>query len=236
MRFRSVALPALLSAAALAAPAGAQGATLTATVDKPCYGTEDRVRLAGTGFTPSGKVTLMQGQRTLSPAAVADPAGNLGGRAIVQPIATNEEVAAYTATDETDPAIVASTQPIRFSRTTIVGTKAGDRGLIQRVRARGWTTGSRILYAHIRRGGRRVKDVRIGRLKGACRKLSVKRRLFSGSADPGRYPIFFDTYRRYRKDRRQQLRGTFTVRRFVTSSAAAWHTPVSDLRLARGNG
>lgn len=211
MRLRSAALPALLTSTALVTPAAAQGATLTATPTKPCYGTNDRVALAGTGFTPNGQVTLMQGQRTLTPAATADAAGNLGGRAIVQPISANEEVSPYTATDRTDPAIVAATAPIRFSRTAVTGTKAGDRGLIQIVRARGFTTGSRTLYAHIRRGGRTLKSLRIGRLKNACRTLRVRRRFFDQSANPGRYPIFFDTHRRYKKGRTQQLRGSFTV-------------------------
>ena len=235
MRFRTAAMPALLTAAALAAPAAAQGATLTAAVDKPCYGTNDRVALTGTGFTPNGPVTLTQGQRALRPTAVADEAGNLGGRAIVQEISANEEVAPYTATDQANPGLVASTVPIRFSRTTIVGTRAGDRGLIQRVRARGWTTGARTLYAHIRRGSRRLKDLRIGRLNGACRTLNVKKRFFAPSANRGRYPIFFDTHRRYKQGRAQQFRGTFTVRRPAASSAGAGQTGVSILRPAQSN-
>jgi hypothetical protein len=236
MKLRSAALPALLTVGALAAPAVAQAATLTATVSKPCYGTNDRVPLSGTGFTANGQVTLAQGQRTLSPTVPADASGNIPAiRAIVQPLTASEETAPYTATDQTNPAIVAATAPIRFSNTTIRGTKAGDSGLIQRVKARGWTTGSRTLYVHIRRNGRTLKTIRLGGLTGACRSLDVRRRFFRPSANAGLYPVFFDTYRRYKKGRTQQFRGTFTVRRRATTSTASTGTGLSQLSLARAS-
>lgn len=64
-----------------------------------------------------------------------------------------------------------------------------------RIRARGFFDG-RVLYAHVRRG-ERVRNVRIGRLRGACRRLSVTRRLFGADARPGTYRVHFDTVRRY---------------------------------------
>ncbi len=139
----------------------------------------------------------------------------------MQPIRTNEQVAPYTASDQTNPAIFAGTQPIRFSRTLIAGRKAGDNGLIQRVRTRGFTTGGRIMYAHVRRSGRNIKTLRIGRLKGACRTLAVRKRFFNRGARPGRYQIYFDTFRRYKKVRQQQLRGTLTVFRIVRRAASS---------------
>ena len=219
MRIRHVALPALLTATALAGPAAAQAATFTATVTKPCYGTNDGVALSATGFTPNGRVTVTQGQIAV-PDATADAAGAFAGVVPVQPITTNQATAPYTATDQTNPAIVAATTPIRFSRVLVVGRKAGANGLIQRVRARGFTAGGRRLYAHVRRGGRRIKDLRLGRLKGACRTLKVRKRFFSAGANPGKYTIYFDTHRRYRKVRKQQLRGTLTVFRIFRPAAA----------------
>lgn len=219
MRIRHVALPALLTATALAAPAAAQAATFTATVTKPCYGTNDRVALTGTGFTPNGPVAVKQGQIALGN-ATADAAGSLTGEVPVQPITANEETVPYTATDQTNAAIVAATAAIRFSRVFVVGRKAGANGLIQRIRARGFTTGGRNLYAHVRRGGRKIKDLRLGRLKGACRALTVKQRFFSAKAKPGNYPIYFDTHRRYRKVRQQQFRRTLTVFRIFRPAAA----------------
>ncbi len=228
MRVRRVALPALLTAAALAAPAAAQAATLTASVTKPCYGTNDRVPLAAAGFTPGGTVTVKQGNIFLSPSPVADATGAFSGSAGVQPIRPNEVIAPYSATDATNPAIVAFTQPIRFSRTLIAGRKAGDNGLVQRIRTRGFTTGTKVMWAHVRRGGRNIKTVRIGRLKGACRTLSVKRRFFSRGARPGKYQVYFDTFRRYKKVRQQQLRGSLTVFRIFRSNVSGASTATSS--------
>jgi hypothetical protein len=224
MRVRHVALPALLTATALAVPAAAQAATLTATVNKACYGTADRVPLSGAGFIPGATVTVTQGPTVLSPSPVADPTGGFSGTAGVQPPARKEVTTSYSATDQTN---IAFSQPIRFSQTSIGGRKAGDNGLIQRIRTRGFTTGGRTMYAHVRRGGRNVKTVRIGRLRGACRTLSVKRRFFSRGARPGTYQIYFDTFRRYKKVRQQQLRGSLTVFRIVRSSAAGARTATS---------
>jgi hypothetical protein len=221
MRIRRVALPALLTATALAAPAGAQAASLAANAPKPCYGAGDSVPLFGGGFTPGGAVTVRQGQITLSPGPTADGAGNFSGNAVVQqPLGGNEETVPYTATDQANPALVAGTGPIRFSRLLLTGRKAGANGLIQRVRARGFTSGNKTLYAHVRRGGRNVKRLRLGRLKGACRTLKVRKRFFSAGANPGTYTLYFDTRRRYRKGTRQQLRGTLTVFRITRPAAA----------------
>ena len=227
MRVRHVTLPALLAATALAAPAAAQAATLTASVTKPCYGTNDRVPLAAAGFTPGGTVTVKQGNIFLSPSPVADATGAFSGSAGVQPIRPNEVIAPYSATDTTNPAIVASTQPIRFSRTLIAGRKAGDNGLVQRIRTRGFTTGPKVMWAHVRRSGRNIKTVRIGRLKGACRTLSVKRRFFSRGARPGKYQVYFDTFRRYKKVRQQQVQGSLTFR-IVRSNVSGARTATSS--------
>ncbi len=236
MKVRHAALPALLTATALAAPAAAQAATLTAQVTKPCYGTGDRVPLAGTGFTPGGGVTIKQGPITLRDGPRADAAGAFSGAASVQPIPTNEQTVPFGAIDQTNPAIFAVTQPIRFSRTVIAGRKAGANGLIQRIRARGFTTGGRILYAHVRRNGRNIKTLRIGALKGACRTLSVRKRFFSSNARPGTYKVFFDAFRRYKKVRAQQLVGTLTVFRIVRRSAAGAVAATSSASSSTLNG
>ncbi len=119
MRIRHGALPALLTVTALTAPAAAQAATLTANVAKPCYGTNDLVALSATGFTPNGAVTVTQGQIALPTARDRRRRGSVRRRAAVQPITANEETAPYTATDQTNAAIVAATTPIRFSRVLV---------------------------------------------------------------------------------------------------------------------
>ena len=224
MRVRHAALPALLTATALAAPAGAQAATLTAAVTKPCYGAADRVGLSGAGFTPNSAVTLVQGQIPLRETAPADAAGAFSGSAGVQQINTNEETTPYSAIDQAAPGfVVAQTVPIRFSRVLVGGRKAGANGLIQKIRARGFTSGKRVLFMHVRRGGRNVKTLRLGRLKGACRTISVRKRLFTARAaraNPGTYQLYFDTSRRYRKARRQQVRAPFRVFQITRPAAA----------------
>ncbi len=236
MRVRRVALPALLTAAALAAPAAAQAATFTASVTKPCYGTSDRVPVAGTGFTPGRGVTIRQGAITLRRGPTADAAGAFSGAAPVQPIPTNEQIGAFGAIDQTNPAIFAVTQPIRFSSLGITGRKAGANGLIQRIRARGFTNGRRTLYAHVRRNGRNIKTLRIGALKGACRTLSVRKRFFSSNARPGVYRLYFDTFRRFKKVRVQQLAGELTVFRIVRRSAVGAVAATSSASSSTSNG
>jgi len=221
MRVRSAVLPALLTLGALAAPAGAQAATLTANAAKPCYGAGDRVSLTGAGFTPGGPVRLTQGLRPLNENPTADATGAFSGSAGVQQITAKAETVSYGAVDQTNPALVANTQPLRFSRLSGTIKKAGANGLIQRFRGRGFTTGSKFLYVHVRRGGRNVKTLRLGRLKGPCRTLNARKRFFSSGARTGAYQISFDSFRRYKKGRPQQLRSVFNVFRTFRRSSTA---------------
>jgi hypothetical protein len=68
-----------------------------------------------------------------------------------------------------------------------------------RIRARGFTTG-RTLWVHLVHK-RSTRNVKIGRLRGACHTLQTRRRLLSRNARFGRHRIQFDTFRRYRADR-----------------------------------
>lgn len=218
MRIQYTVLPALLTVGAIVAPA-AQAATLTATVSKPCYGTAGLIPLSGAGFTPGAPVTIKQGQITLQGGPTADPTGSFSGTVTVQPT-PKQETATYSATDQANPATFAETVPIVFSPLTVRGAKAGDNGLIQRIRARGFTSGGKSLYAHVRRNGRKIKDLRIGRLKGSCKTLNVKKRFFTDGTNPGEYKLYFDTYRKFKKTRQQQLRSSLTVFRIVEPAAA----------------
>src|SRR5918993_2945 len=65
----------------------------------------------------------------------------------------------------------------------------------RRIRAHGFFNG-RTLYAHIRREGR-TRNVRVGSLRGPCRRLDVVRRLFRPGVRAGSYTLHFDTNRRY---------------------------------------
>lgn len=197
-----------LAVAMLAAPAASQAATLTS--DRPCYGPAQRVSLSGTGFTPSGQVALTAGGRQLG-IEDADAAGVFSADLVAPTIAEPERVDSFVATDQTDLAITATT-PIRLTALRVdVRPKRGDPGRVRRIKARGFTTG-KTLYAHVRRGKSR-RNIRIGRLKGACRTLSVRKRILSPRAKSGAYLVQFDSKRRYSSGTAPQVTFLVTVLR-----------------------
>ena len=102
----------------------------------------------------------------------------------------------------------------------------------RRIRATGFTTG-RTLYAHIRRGGRTRRNVRVGRLRGACRSVSARRRLLRGLR-PGTYRVQFDVARRYKRTRRQRVLFNVSIFRTFSSARAGAAASTSDRwKLAR---
>jgi hypothetical protein len=48
----------------------------------------------------------------------------------------------------------------------------------------------------------RVRTVRLGRVEGPCWKVRARKRLFKRTTAPGRYRVQFDTFRRYKPNRR----------------------------------
>ena len=63
------------------------------------------------------------------------------------------------------------------------------------------------------RGGR-SRNVRVGRLRGACNALTASRRFFRRRDFRfGQYRLQFDTFRRYRASRPQKVVFPLTVRR-----------------------
>jgi hypothetical protein len=200
----------------LAAPTVSQAATLTS--DRPCYGPAQRVSLSGTGFTPSGRVALTAGGRQLG-IGDADPAGLFRADLVAPTISGPERVDSFVATDQTDLAITATT-PIRLTALRVdVKPKRADPGRVRRIAARGFTTGN-TLYAHVRRGTRK-RNVRIGRLKGACGTLSVRKRILSSGAPPGVYRVQFDSRRRYSARTAPQVTFLVTVFRRARGSHAS---------------
>jgi len=218
MRFRHAALPALLGVATLAAPAGAQAATLVKKPAKPCYGTADKVSLLGEGFTPRAQVDIGRDGRRIG-RVTSNSVGAIAALATVPTIRRDVQRSTYTATDQTDPSLTASV-PVRLSRLRVT-VRPGDSRASQprRIKARGFTTGKR-LYVHIVRGKSR-RLVRVGRLKGACRTISAVRRIFGADAKLGTYRVQFDAFRRYSAKRDQRVRFQVTIRRTVDGAAAA---------------
>jgi hypothetical protein len=196
---------ACVAAVLVFAPA-AQAATVSVSPVKSCYRSLETIRFSGSGFTPGGNVDITSDGRSIG-STDADGAGSFGGR--LELGSPSEKVKTYTATDRSNPANSAST-PLRVSPFGVsVAPRNGPPGRRLRIVARGFTTG-RQLYAHVVLGRRR-NNVRVGRLRGACRRLRVRRRLFRANARPGNYTVQFDTRRRYSARTRVKVRFRVTV-------------------------
>jgi hypothetical protein len=76
------------------------------------------------------------------------------------------------------------------------------------------------VYAHIRRKRFR-RNVRVGRLKGACRTTSKRVRLFNRRARAGVYRVQFDTFKRFRSRRVQRLNFRLTIFTTVRGASAS---------------
>jgi hypothetical protein len=219
---------AALSVVLLAVPAAAGAATVGARPVKSCYRAGESVFFGGVGFTPNGAVSVTADGSSLGTLAVA--ANGTFGSTLRVGQGSGEKVKTYAATDQANPAITAATA-LRVSALDVsVRPKRGRPGRRVRVKARGFTTGSR-LYAHIRRGQRYRKNRRIGRLKGACHKLSARRRFFSSRTKSGVYTVQFDTKRRYSRRTAVRVRFSVTVFRTVRLSASAASAPERWVRI-----
>jgi len=64
------------------------------------------------------------------------------------------------------------------------------------------------------RRGQSKRNLKIGRVKGACGNLTTRRRLLPQDAAVGVYTVQFDTFRRYNADRPVKDAYTITVSRF----------------------
>ena len=210
---------ACIAIVALAAPAAASAATFTASPTKACYRSLERVTLGGTGFTANGSVNVTSDNpRFAGGALLADALGNVGGTLTLgQP--NGVRISTYTATDATTPALTASLA-LQVSAVEVgVRPKGGRPGRLVRIKATGFT-GGRNLWVHIRKGGYK-RDFKVGRLKGACSRLTTRKRFLPRGAATGVYTVQFDNFRRYKKSREVRALYTITVTRTFRPSAAA---------------
>ena len=195
-------------AACLAAAAPASAATMNVEPKRSCHSSGETVQLTGSGFSPNGKVSVARDGTTLTPLLNSSPAGDFLGELELY-LRTGKADRTYTATDAADPAVKATRRMLVIAPSVTIRPADLDVGLRARIGARGFATGP-VLYAHILRtadsDGKRLtkqkaRNLRIGRLKGRCGKLLVRKRLFSKRAPLGDYTVQFDTFRRYEADR-----------------------------------
>lgn len=193
--------------AILGAPSVAHAASLTTQPAKSCYRSGETVHFIGGDFTAGNQVNLSRDGTFLPTPIPVDGAGRFDAALrLVQN--QRREVRTYTATDSGNQGLSASV-PVRVSPVNVgltPGTGAVSRRF--RIRANGFTTG-RTLWAHVVHKGSK-RHLKIGRLRGACHDLSIRRRLLPKNARFGKHRIQFDTFRRYRADR--PVKTTYSIR------------------------
>jgi hypothetical protein len=211
---RRVALVALAAALALVAAASAQAATLTVAGTKSCYRAGDALILTGSGFTPGGPVNFVLEGKDLGN-LTADAAGNVSAPLNIGAL-KGVSMRTLIATDATNPANVGSAQFLGSALAVKVRPRNGGAGRKLRINAAGFTTGKR-LYAHVLRKRFR-RNIFVGRLKGPCRTLKVRRRILSADLAFGAYRVQFDTKRKY--SRKTKVFVSFNVSVTPTASSA----------------
>jgi hypothetical protein len=178
----------------LSLPAAASAQNLMLSSDRSCYGPNQLISLTGYGFTPDSDVALSADGQQLG-IGIADYDGIFLASLRAPRLPFASLPLRFTATDQTYLLNRASTSVRLTSLDVSVTPATGDPSRPRRIRARGFFNG-RTLYAHVRHSGH-TRNVRIGDLRGACRRLDVTRRLFGGGVRAGAYKLHFDTSRRY---------------------------------------
>jgi hypothetical protein len=205
-RFATAVTVGLAGTAAMAGTAHAQAISITPA--KACYLTRDTVSLSGSGFTPGGPVDVSIDGTSLGQTA-ADAAGNIAGEIRLGTM-RGVKSHAMTATDQTNPALIASVSYLGTSNRVTVRPQNARAGTKRRLRGSGFVAGPRV-YMHVRgpRGYR--SDKRIARAKAPCGTFAVRRRIVGSGASVGRYRVQFDAVRRYSKKTRPRLVGFMNV-------------------------
>jgi len=200
------------------AASAADAATLQVTPVKPCYRAGTTIKMFGGGYTPSSGVGITSDGTSIGNAST----NGVGGFVVdlTVGLASGEKVKTYAATDQTDPSITASL-PLKITALDVgLSPKSGPPGRKLRIKARGFTTGKR-LYAHVRKGRRYRKNVKVGRLKGACRTLKTRKKLIKKGGGTGTYRVQFDTRRHYSRKTAVRVRYDVVVFRTFKSSGAS---------------
>ena len=174
-------------------------------------------------------MTIAANGTPLSPTVTSSPQGSILA-ALAAPFLTSatERTDTFTATDGANPANVGTTGVHRSILRVAVspptparcGCAASRRAASPRHHA----------YRHTTHG-KKVSNGRMGKLKGICKTLSVRKRLFRRSAKTGIYHVQFDTSRHYSSKRTQRIRFRIRVYRVVkraSSASAAGGGPVRE--------
>jgi hypothetical protein len=193
--------------AALAATAQAQ--SLSIAPPKPCYLAGDQITTTATGFTPGGLVNFTIDGTSLGP-LVADPAGTAVG-ALTLGTMRGVKSHGLSATDQTNPALVANVAFLGTTRQVVVKPRNAAAGTPRRLKGYGFLAGPRV-YMHVRGGGYSA-DKRIAKPSGACGTFATRKVIVPASAGLGRYRVQFDHKKKLSKKTRPRVVGTMRVSR-----------------------
>jgi hypothetical protein len=205
----------------LPATAAAQ-ATLEVDPLAPCYREQDTVRLPGTGFTENGAVVFSRDGMQIGEPLQASPDGQIDAQLILPGLVAGQRRLTYVATDSTNPALTAQVSLLVTATDVGLQPDNGPPNRLLNIRARGFFGDSGTLYAHVVRAGKRpgrARNMTIGRLRGACKTVRARKRLFTRGTPPGRYRVQFDTFRRFQPKR--TIETEFIVTVFRTAETAA---------------
>ncbi|MBA3261103.1 MAG: hypothetical protein H0T69_01240 [Thermoleophilaceae bacterium] len=212
----------------LAVPAvGNAQTTLTVDPVSPCYREQSPVRLPGAGFTPNAPVVFTRDAMPIGDPIEADASGGLFAQLILPGLVSGQRRLTYVATDSAN----LTSQVTLLVTATNVGLRpeGGPPNRLLTIRARGFF-GGETLYAHVVRAGQRpgrARNMRIGRVKGSCKQVEARRRLFSRSTAPGKYRVQFDTFRRYQATRKVKTEFIVTVYETAGTARASAVSPAS---------
>ena len=214
-----------IAAVMLAVPtAAAAEATLAVDPVKPCYREQETVHLLGDGFTPNGLVAFTRDGEMLGDPIQADAAGGLNPTLTLPGFLRGQQRRTYVATDQTNSALSAQVSLIVTATDVALRPDRGPPHRLLTISARGFFSDtSSTLYAHVVRAGRRpgrARNMRIGRVKGACKQVQARKRLFLRGTAPGRYRVQFDTFRRFKSNRRVETEFIVTVFRTAGTARA----------------
>jgi hypothetical protein len=201
---RTLATTAIAAAIALSAPGAASAATLTVDPASPCYREQDTVFLAAQGYTPSGFVDFTRDGRLIEQLQ-ADASGAISANLTLLDLLSGQRRVTYVGADTTNPSVTAQVSLLVTATDVTVAPDNGPANRLMTIKARGFF-GGRTLYAHVVRLGRgarasAARTVKLGRVRGACKRVTAKKRLFRRGTATGRYRVQFDTFRRYRANR-----------------------------------
>jgi hypothetical protein len=191
----------ILAVAAVLAAAPAAGAA-TLLTDTRCYQETQDVVVAGSGYAPSGTISISRDGAPFG-TATADAAGNFQAKFPAEEIPRDkrEQVTSLAATDG-----ALNTSTTRYRTTKIFADFDPDEGDPRTLTVRFSVNGFGLLRRHasvylhyISPGGKVRRDVRLGTAVGTCGVIrrSRERHLFPFPAERGKWILQFDTNKKY---------------------------------------